>query len=44
MGRDSKLPPITSITTWKPGVRDGGMRGEEWAVRDKITARYCTQA
>ena len=23
MGRDSRLPPITSITTWKPGGGEG---------------------
>ena len=33
IGRDSRLPPITSITTWKPagegggGVRNGSVGG-----------------
>ena len=35
IGRDSRLPPITSITTWKP-VGGGGGGGSEIDQRVEI--------
>ena len=46
IGRDSRLPPITSITTWKPvwgggggGVRNGSVGGNYTVGKDTVNFR-----